>query len=63
MLSYNIKIEIHRTVILPAVLYGVKLTLRLSVFENGVLRKVFGPYKGEVTEEKRRLYNKKLHDL
>jgi len=47
--SKNITIEIHRTIILPVVLYGCEtwsLTLRedyrLRVFENRVLRKIFG---------------------
>jgi hypothetical protein len=47
--SKNIKIKIHKTVILP-VLYGCEawpLTLReeqrLRVFVNKVLRKIFGP--------------------
>jgi hypothetical protein len=49
----NLKIKIYKTVILPVVLYGYKtwyLTLggggwehRLSVFENRVLRRIFGP--------------------
>jgi hypothetical protein len=54
----NIKIKIYRTIILPVVMYGCEtwsLTLReehrLRVFENRVLRKVFGPKKGEVTGE------------
>ena len=49
LLSNNLKIEIHRTVMLPVVLYGYEtwsLTLReersVRVFENGVLRGVFG---------------------
>jgi hypothetical protein len=48
MLQYNIRID--KTVILPMVLYGCEtwpLTLReehrLEVFENGVLRRIFGP--------------------
>jgi hypothetical protein len=47
--SKNITIEIYRTIILPVVLYGCEtwsLTLRedyrLRVFENRVLRKIFG---------------------
>jgi len=35
----------------------------LRVFENRVLRKIFGPKNDEVTGEWRRLYNEKLHDL
>jgi len=50
LLSKNLKIKIYRTIILPLVLYRCEtwsLTLRedrrLRVFENRVLRKVFGP--------------------
>ena len=60
----------HRTVILPVVLYGCEtwsLTLReerkLRVFENRVSRKIFGPMSDEVTWEWRRLHNKELNDL
>ena len=52
----NLKIKIYRTVILPVVLYGCEtwsLTLReerkLRVFENMVLRRIFGPRRDEVT--------------
>ena len=52
------------------VLYGCgswSFTLReerkLRVFENKVLRKIFGPRRDEVTEEWRRLHNEKLNDL
>jgi hypothetical protein len=50
----NLKIKIYKTVILSFVLYGCEtwsLTLReehrLSVFENGVLRRIFGPEREE----------------
>jgi sorting nexin-29 len=53
LLSRNLKIKIYRTVILPVVLYGCEtwlLTLRekrrLRVFENRVLKRIFGPYGG-----------------
>jgi hypothetical protein len=53
LLSKNIKIRIYRTIILPVVLYGCdtwSLTLReehrLRVFENRVLRRIFGPKRG-----------------
>jgi hypothetical protein len=36
---------------------------RLRVFENKVLRRIFGPKKHEVTGGWRKLHNKKLHDL
>jgi hypothetical protein len=70
LLSKNINIEIYRTVILPVVLYGYEtwsLTLRkecrLRVFENKVLRRIFGPKRDEVTGEWRRLRNKELYAL
>jgi hypothetical protein len=58
LLSRNVKIKIYRTIILPVVLYGCEswsLTLReecrLRVFENKVLRRIFGPKRDEVTGE------------
>jgi hypothetical protein len=36
---------------------------RLRVFENKVLRRIFGPKRDEVTGEWRRLHNKKLYAL
>jgi hypothetical protein len=36
---------------------------RLRVFENRVLRRVFGLKKNEVTGEWRKLHNKELNDL
>jgi hypothetical protein len=66
----NYKIKIHRTVILPFVVYGCEtwsLTLReehrLSVFENRVLREISGADRDEVTVEWRRLHNEELYDL
>jgi hypothetical protein len=54
-LSNNLKIKIHKTIILPVVLCGCKtlpLKLReeprLRVFEKGVLRRICGPKGGEV---------------
>jgi hypothetical protein len=48
----------------PVVLYGFEtwsLTLvegsRLRVFENGVLRRIFGPHTDEITGEWRKLHN------
>ena len=70
MLTKNLKIKIYRTVILPVALYGCgtwSLTLReerrLRVFENRVLRRIFGPKKNEVTEQWRKLDNEELNDL
>jgi hypothetical protein len=57
-------------IILPMVLYMCEtwsLTLReehrLRVFENRVLRRIFGPKRDEVTDEWRKLHNEELHDL
>jgi hypothetical protein len=36
---------------------------RLRVFENRVLRRIFGPKRDEVTEEWRKLHNEELRDL
>jgi hypothetical protein len=36
---------------------------RLRVFENNVLRRIFGPKRDEVTGEWRRLHNEELHAL
>ena len=70
LLSKNLKIKIYRTIILPVVLYMCEtwsLTLReerkLRVFENMVLRRIFGPRRDEVTGEWRRLHNEELNDL
>jgi len=70
LLSKKLKIKIYRTIILPVVLYGCEtwsLTLkeerRLRVFENRVLRKVFGPKRDEVTGEWKKLHNEELSDL
>jgi hypothetical protein len=36
---------------------------RLRVFENSVLRRIFGPKRDEVTGEWRKLHNEELQDL
>jgi len=60
LISKNLKIKIYRTIckILPVVLYGCEtwsLTLReerkLRVFENMVLRRIFGPRRDGGMEE------------
>jgi len=70
LLSRKLKIKIYRIIILPVVLYGCEawsLALReekkLRVFENMVLRRIFGTRRDEVTEEWRRLHNEELSDL
>ena len=63
LLTSNLKFKIYRTIILPVVLYRWEtwsLTLReerrLQVFENRVLRSIFGPKRDEVTGEWRKLF-------
>ena len=70
LVSKNLKIKIYRTIILPVVLYGCEtwsLTFReerrLRVFENKVLRRIFGLKRDEVTREWRKLHNEELNDL
>jgi len=64
------KTKIYRTVLGPAVLCGsdiwsVKLREehRLRVFENRVLRRIFGPKWDDVARKRRKLHNKELLDL
>jgi hypothetical protein len=66
----SLKIRIYKTAILPVVQYGCdtsSLTFReqhgLGVFENRVLRRIFGLKRDEVTGEWRKLHNEELHDL
>ena len=68
LLSKNLKIKIYRTIILPVVLYGCEIwslreVRRLRVFENRVLRRIFGPKRDEVTGEWRKLHNEELNNM
>jgi hypothetical protein len=70
LLSRNVKVKIHKTVILPVILYGCEtwsLTSReehtLRVFENSILRRIFGPKWDEVRGKWRKLHNEELHML
>jgi hypothetical protein len=70
LLPKNLKIKIYKTIILPVVLYWCEtssLTLReehgLRVFENWVLRRIFGPKSNEVVRGWRKLHNEELHNL
>jgi len=70
LLYKNLKIKIYRAIILPVVLYGCEtwsLTLReerkLMMFEDRVLRRIFGPKRDELTGEWRKLHNVELNDL
>jgi hypothetical protein len=69
-LLYILCFILFKTIILTVVLYGCQtwsLTLReehrLRVFQNRVLRRIFGPKRDEVTGEWKKLHNKELHDL
>jgi hypothetical protein len=63
-LSKNMKIAIYINIILPVVLYGcetwsisLREERRPGVFENRVLKRIFGPKKDEVTGEGRKPNN------
>jgi hypothetical protein len=69
-LSRNVKVKIYRTIILSVVLFGCEtwsVTLREEhrrrVFENRVLRGIFGPKRDDITREWRKLHNGELHNL
>ena len=68
--SVKTKVNIYRTITLPFVFCGCEtcsLTLRekrrLKVFENRVLRRIFGPMRDEVTGEWRKLHNEEVNYL
>jgi hypothetical protein len=70
MLSKNVNIRIYKTITLPVILYGSEtwfLTLRerhtLRVFENKMLRRMFGPKRDEVSGGWRKLHNEELDNL
>jgi hypothetical protein len=70
LLSRNLNVKIYKTIILPVVLYRretLSLTLsekhRLRMFENRVLRRIFGPKRDEVMGEWRKLHSGELHNL
>jgi hypothetical protein len=67
LLSKKVKIIIHKTIILPVVLYGcetLSVTLRkehkVRVFENRMLRRIFGPKRDEEIGGLRKLHNEEL---
>jgi hypothetical protein len=67
LFSKNLKIKICKTIILPVVLHGCETWslrsregCRLRVFENNILRRIFGPKRDE-NGEWRRLHNEELH--
>ena len=63
-------IKVHRTVFIPVDFYGCEtwsLTLRdelrLRVFEDRLMRRIFEPKMDEVEEDSRRLNNEELYAL
>ena len=69
LLYKNVKIKIKRTIILTVVSYGCETWLftqmekhRLRIFENRVLRRIFGPKRDEVTREWRKIHNEEFND-
>ena len=69
-LSKNTKIKIYRTENFPVVFCGCEtwsLTLmkerKLRMFENRVLRRIFGDKREEIPGDSRRLHSEELNDL
>jgi hypothetical protein len=70
LLSKNVKLRTHETIILPVVLCGCEtwsLTLReeqrLRVLENRVLRRIYKPKRGEIIGGWRKRYGDEIHNL
>jgi hypothetical protein len=64
LLSKNVKMKIYKTITLPVVLYGCETwSVTSRVFQNKVLRRIFGPKRDEVTEGWIKLHNEGLHNL
>ena len=70
LLSKNIKIKVYGTINLRVVLYGretwsltLKVERRLRLFENRVLKRIFGSKRDVVTGESKKLHNEELNEL
>jgi hypothetical protein len=70
LLSKQVKISLYRNIILPVVLYkretwslALREEQRLRMFENRVLRRIFGPRRDEVRGKWTRLHKEELNDL
>jgi hypothetical protein len=68
LLSKNVEVRTHRTIILPVVLYGCEIWSlilreehRLRAFGNRVLRRIFGLMRDEVTGGWRKLRKEEPH--
>jgi len=59
LLYKNIKIKIYGSIILPVVLFGCE-TWCLTLWEKHGLRKILGPKKNKVAEERRRVHEEEL---
>jgi hypothetical protein len=69
LLSKILKFKIYTNIIFLVVLYGcetwsliLREERRLRVFENRVLRKIFGPKRDQVTRDWRKLHKKELNN-
>jgi hypothetical protein len=70
LLPFSPKTRIYKNTFFPEVLYRCETwaqTLReehgLRVFQNRVLRRLFGPKRDEVIGDWRKLHNEELHNL
>jgi len=69
LLSKNLKTKIYRTIILPnlcgcaTLSFILRVERRLRVFENRVLRGIFGRKRDEITREWRKLHTAERNDL
>ena len=70
LLSKKLIVNTYKTIMLPVVLYGcetwslgLKEEHKLRVFENKVLRKIFGAERDKITGQWRKLHNAELHAL
>jgi hypothetical protein len=63
LLFKNVKIRLFRSVILPVGLLTLREEHRLRVFENSMLRRIFGPKREQETGGWRKLHNEELHNL
>jgi hypothetical protein len=69
-LSQNIRIKIHKSIILPVALYGcgtwsktLREERRLRVFGNSVLKRIFGLKRGEIVGGWRKLLTEECHNV